>query len=66
MGQKLSDVVFRRTELGTAEYPGDEVLAICAQTMGAELGWSLTKLEQEQQDVQNHERFKKQAANVAF
>ena len=62
MAQKLSDVVLRRTELGTAGHPGDDVLAICAQTMGAELGWSLTKLEQEQQDVQNHERFKKQAA----
>ena len=62
MAQKLSDVVFRRTELGTARYPGDDVLAACAQTMGAELGWSLTKIEQEQQEVQNHERFKKQAA----
>ena len=52
MAQKLSDVVFRRTELGTAGYPGDRVLSICAQTMGAELGWSLTKIAQEQQQVQ--------------
>ncbi|NET54839.1 MAG: glycerol-3-phosphate dehydrogenase/oxidase [Symploca sp. SIO2E6] len=47
MAQKLTDVVLRRTELGTAGYPGDEILNICAQTMGEELGWSLSRIEQE-------------------
>ncbi|NEP09154.1 MAG: glycerol-3-phosphate dehydrogenase/oxidase [Symploca sp. SIO2C1] len=51
MAKKLTDVVFRRTELGSAGHPGDEVLNICAQTMGAELGWSLPRIEQELQEV---------------
>ncbi|MEJ2744698.1 MAG: glycerol-3-phosphate dehydrogenase/oxidase [bacterium] len=37
---KLSDVIFRRTELGTAGNPGDDCLHACAEIMGAELGWS--------------------------
>lgn len=52
MAQKLSDVVFRRTELGSAGYPGNEALNICAETMGAELGWSSTKIQQELQEVE--------------
>ncbi|NEO30251.1 MAG: glycerol-3-phosphate dehydrogenase/oxidase [Symploca sp. SIO3C6] len=51
MAQKLSDVVFRRTELGSAGYPGYKALNICAQTMGAEVGWSLSRIQQELQEV---------------
>ncbi|MGF1542168.1 MAG: FAD-dependent oxidoreductase [Pleurocapsa sp.] len=51
MAQKLSDVVLRRTELGTAEYPGYETLKFCASTMGKALGWSHTKIQQEFQEV---------------
>ncbi len=51
MAQKLSDVVFRRTELGSAGYPGNEALNICAETMGAELGWTSTQIQQELQEV---------------
>ncbi len=51
MAQKLTDVVFRRTELGSAGHPGDEVLNICAQTMGTELGWSLPRIKQELQEA---------------
>ncbi len=51
MAQKLGDVVFRRTELGSAEYPGNEALKLCAKTMGAELGWSHTRIQQELQEV---------------
>ena len=40
MPHSLSDVVFRRTELGAAGYPGREAIQHCAQVMGAELGWS--------------------------
>lgn len=36
----LSDVVFRRTELGSLQYPGDEAVQTCANLMAAELGWS--------------------------
>jgi glycerol-3-phosphate dehydrogenase len=51
MAQTLSDVVFRRTELGTAGNPGEELLNICAETMATELDWSRNKLEQELQAV---------------
>ncbi len=40
MAQKLTDVIFRRTELGTAGYPGDACLKTCAEIMAAELGWN--------------------------
>ncbi len=54
MAQRLGDVVFRRTELGTAGGPGDDVLRLCADVMQTELGWSATRVEQECQLV--HER----------
>ena len=51
MAQKLSDVVFRRTELGTAGHPGNEALRICADIMSAELGWSPARRAQELHEV---------------
>ena len=51
MAQKLSDVVFRRTELGSAGYPGEEALKVCAETMGAELGWDRVRIEKELQEL---------------
>jgi glycerol-3-phosphate dehydrogenase len=51
MAQKLTDVIFRRTELGTAGHPGDEVLTACAEIMGAELGWTAARTQQELQEV---------------
>lgn len=48
MAQTLSDIVFRRTELGTAGYPDESALRVCLKTLAA-LGWSRTKLRQEQQ-----------------
>ncbi|PSO50404.1 MAG: glycerol-3-phosphate dehydrogenase/oxidase [Cyanobacteria bacterium QH_1_48_107] len=53
MAQKLSDVVFRRTELASAGHPGNEVLRTCAEIMSAELGWSRSKTEAELQDTNN-------------
>jgi glycerol-3-phosphate dehydrogenase len=47
MAQKLSDVVFRRTDLGTAEFPGDTALAGCAGLMAKELGWDNYRLQAE-------------------
>jgi glycerol-3-phosphate dehydrogenase len=47
MAQKLSDVVFRRTDLGTAEFPGDAALAGCAGVMAKELGWDNRRLQAE-------------------
>lgn len=51
MAHKLSDVVFRRTGLGTAGHPGDEPLSFCASIMGMELGWSPSRTQQELQEV---------------
>ncbi|MEL6816453.1 MAG: glycerol-3-phosphate dehydrogenase/oxidase [Cyanobacteria bacterium J06598_3] len=52
MPQTLSDVIFRRTELGAAGHPGNEVLALCAQIMGEVLGWSPEKQQLEIAQVQ--------------
>ena len=47
MAQKLADIVFRRTELGTGEFPGDAALAACANVMATELGWDNSRLQAE-------------------
>lgn len=48
---KLSDIVLRRTELGSAGHPGTEALQICAKTMQEEMGWSLARMQQELEEV---------------
>jgi glycerol-3-phosphate dehydrogenase len=40
MAQNLSDVVFRRTDIATGGYPGDEALAQCVRLLSQELSWS--------------------------
>jgi len=54
MAERLEDVVLRRTELGTAGYPGRAALADCAQSMASELGWERSRL---QNEVDRMERF---------
>ena len=51
MPQKLSDVVFRRTELGTGSNPGEEALQACADLMAAELTWDLSRTQRELAEV---------------
>jgi glycerol-3-phosphate dehydrogenase len=51
MAQKLSDVIRRRTELGSAGYPGDEAVKACAAIMAAELGWDEAKIQNEIREV---------------
>ncbi|NEO45480.1 MAG: glycerol-3-phosphate dehydrogenase/oxidase [Moorea sp. SIO4A3] len=51
MAEKLVDVVFRRTDLGSAGYPGDEPLRVCAQLMAGELGWNEADTEAELRNV---------------
>ena len=53
MAEKLEDVIFRRTDLGTAGYPGDDCLRTCAMIMGRELGWSSSHMEEEINSVKN-------------
>jgi glycerol-3-phosphate dehydrogenase len=47
MALKLSDVLFRRTDLGTAGYPGDDVVLTCADIMASELNWDRVRKESE-------------------
>jgi glycerol-3-phosphate dehydrogenase len=51
MAQKLADVVFRRTELGTAAHPGESALRACAALMAAELAWSDERVRTELDEV---------------
>jgi glycerol-3-phosphate dehydrogenase len=51
MAQKLGDVVFRRTDLGTGEYPGDITLRACADLMASEMGWNEARTERELEEV---------------
>lgn len=49
---KLSDVVLRRTDLGTGGYPGVKALSICGALMAKDLGWDEAQLEQEIKEVE--------------
>jgi glycerol-3-phosphate dehydrogenase len=51
MAQTLSDVVFRRTEIGSAGRPGNDTLRFCAEVMATELGWSQSRIDQEIDNV---------------
>lgn len=44
MAASLSDVVLRRTDLASLEYPGEDVLRLCAEIMAKELGWSESRI----------------------
>ena len=47
MAAHLSDVVFRRTGLGTLGYPGEPALERCASIMRARLGWTAEETQAE-------------------
>lgn len=47
MAQTLADVVFRRTDLATGDYPGREALRECADLLAVELGWDSRRIQQE-------------------
>jgi glycerol-3-phosphate dehydrogenase len=51
MAQKLADVVFRRTGLGSAGNPGEASLRACARVMAEELGWEEAKVRRELDEV---------------
>jgi glycerol-3-phosphate dehydrogenase len=52
MAQKLTDIIFRRTELAVGGYPGDNCLHTCSEIMAKELGWSRKRKFQEVDEVQ--------------
>ncbi len=51
MAQKLGDVVFRRTELGSAGNPGETALKTCAEIMAKELNWDEGRTQKELDEV---------------
>jgi glycerol-3-phosphate dehydrogenase len=51
MAQKLVDIVFRRTDLGTACYPGDDAIKVCAELMASEMGWNDGRVQREIDEV---------------
>lgn len=48
---KLSDVVFRRTDLGTGGNPGEQALRTCANLVAKELGWNVNRTNEELREV---------------
>jgi glycerol-3-phosphate dehydrogenase len=57
MAKKLSDVVLRRTELGSSGYPGDKNTLKVAKVMARELGWNEGRLKEEFQEVKSKYTF---------
>jgi glycerol-3-phosphate dehydrogenase len=53
MAATLADVVFRRTELGSAGDPGEHCLRTCADIMAAELGWAPHRVAHELDEVRS-------------
>jgi glycerol-3-phosphate dehydrogenase len=53
MAEKIGDVVFRRTDLGTGGHPGEEALQACARLMASELGWDGNRVREEIIEVRN-------------
>lgn len=54
MAQHLTDVILRRTELGSAGRPDQATLELCASVMAEELGWDAAR---HQTELQEAERF---------
>lgn len=54
MAGRMTDVVFRRTELGTAGHPGDRALDEVQALMSNELGWSAERGAQERHRVEEN------------
>jgi glycerol-3-phosphate dehydrogenase len=51
MAQKLSDVVFRRTDLATGGDPGEPALQTAAGLMAREMGWNGGRVQEELEEV---------------
>jgi glycerol-3-phosphate dehydrogenase len=51
MACRLSDVVLRRTELGSAGRPGEQAVEACAEIMAAELNWDARSTQRELDEV---------------
>ena len=56
MAITLSDVIFRRTGIGTTGQPGDRILETAAEVMASELGWSAERAQSELEKVVDYYR----------
>jgi glycerol-3-phosphate dehydrogenase len=54
MAIRLSDVVLRRTGLGTFGKPCEKTLSVCSALMAKELGWDAQRLKEEIMGVKNY------------
>ncbi len=52
MALKLTDLLLRRTELGSAGHPGDEVLQTCSRLAARELGWDEERRQREVEEAE--------------
>ncbi|NQT24446.1 glycerol-3-phosphate dehydrogenase/oxidase [candidate division KSB1 bacterium] len=52
MAMTLSDVIQRRTDIGSGEKPAKSALKACAEVMGSELGWDSQRINEEIQAVE--------------
>ena len=51
IAQKLADVILRRTDLGSGQYPGKETIRACAEMMARECGWNKERMNREIEEV---------------
>jgi glycerol-3-phosphate dehydrogenase len=54
MALRMADVLFRRTDLGTAGHPGAAALDELEQLMRTQSGWSAARAEAERAEVERH------------
>jgi glycerol-3-phosphate dehydrogenase len=54
MAVKLGDVIYRRTDIGTGEYPSENAVRVCAELMGKELGWGGHQTQCEIEELKNY------------
>ena len=69
MAVKLSDVIMRRTDLGTLGHPGEGAIQSCCAIMAEELNWDAVRAEEETGEVRalfhNHARSVRAGAKPA-
>jgi glycerol-3-phosphate dehydrogenase len=51
IAQKLADVILRRTGLGSAGWPGEACVQVCAGIIATELGWDQARIRREINEV---------------
>ncbi|MGZ9148687.1 MAG: FAD-dependent oxidoreductase [Candidatus Deferrimicrobiaceae bacterium] len=66
MAEKIGDVVFRRTDLGTGGHPGEEALRACAGLMASELGWDESRVQEEIDEAKNELLLHHSSANMTI